>query len=231
MPSTASTANDVLKWLEKRGTARNRNGMARFGIASPKIFGVSMATMEPLARRLGRNHELALALWSTQWHEARILATIVDEPALVTLRQMNAWARDFDNWAICDSACYQLFDRTPYAVAKVNQWSSRRTEFVKRGAFALMAGLAVHDKRRPDDDFLRFLPIIARGADDDRNFVKKAVNWALRQIGKRNVALNAAATEAAARLLTHPSPAARWIGRDAHRELTSAAVQFRLHRR
>jgi 3-methyladenine DNA glycosylase AlkD len=220
----------ILEWLEARGTAYNREGMARFGIHSSKVFGVSMETMRPLARTLVRDHELAQALWVTGWHEARILASMVDDPAAVTPRQMDAWARDFDNWAVCDSVCYQLFDRTPYAMAKVDIWSRRRAEFVRRGAFALMAGLAVHDKTRADADFSRFLPIIERTATDDRNFVMKAVNWALRQIGKRNLALNAAALDLAVCLSSHTSRSARWIGRDASRELASPAVHARLAR-
>jgi 3-methyladenine DNA glycosylase AlkD len=225
-PQTQVT--EILTWLEAQGTARDRQGMARFGITSRRVFGVSMQTMRPLARRLGRNHELAAALWATGWHEARILASMVEEPARVTPRQMESWARDFDNWAVCDSVCSQLFDRTPYAMAKVQAWSSRKAEFVKRGAFAMIAGLAVHDRRRPDRDFLQLLPIIDRASTDERNFVMKAVNWALRQIGKRNAALNVRATALAAELRTRESRAARWVGHDAYRELTSPAVQTRL---
>ena len=189
----------MLAWLERRGTKRNRQGMARYGIHARKVFGVSVATMRPLIKRLGRNHELAAVLWATGWHEARILASLVDEPARVTSAQMDRWCREFDNWAVCDSVCFHLFDRTPHAFRKVAQWCDRRDEFVKRAAFALLAGLAVHDKRSPDERFVECLPLIERAANDERKFVKKSVNWALRAIGKRNPTLNAAAVTVARR--------------------------------
>jgi 3-methyladenine DNA glycosylase AlkD len=223
--------DDILAWLQRRGTRRNRDGMARYGIRSAKTFGVSMATMRPLVKRLGRDHDLALALWDTGWLEARVLAAFVDEPLKVTPRQMETWAAGFDNWAVCDSVCLHLFDRTPHAWSKTRVWSRRRAEFVRRAAFATLAGLAVHDTRAPDARFLASLPLIAAAAGDDRNFVKKAVNWALRQIGKRNLALHQAAVELSARLTARPEPSARWIGRDARRELTSSAVRQRLARR
>jgi len=202
--------------------------MARYGIHSEKVFGVSMQTMRPLIKSLGRDHPLALALWETGWLEARIVASFVDVPGDVTSRQMEAWARDFDNWAVCDSVCAHLFDRTPFAWSKARLWSMRRAEFVRRGAFSLMAGLAVHDKTSPDAAFRSLFPLIERAADDERNFVKKAVNWALRQIGKRNPALNRDATVVARRLADRSEPSARWIGHDALRELTSPAVAARL---
>ena len=222
------TVDNVLSWLARRGTRRNREGMARFAVHSPKTFGVSMETMRPLVRRLGRDHALALALWETGWLEARVLASFVDEPEKVTPSQMERWVRDFDNWAICDSACIHLFDRTPHAWTKARLWSTRRDEFVKRAAFATMAGLAVHQKQAADEQFLQLLPLIERASDDDRNFVRKAVNWALRQIGKRNQHLNAAAVKIAERLAASDDRAARWIGNDARRELTSSAVRARL---
>jgi 3-methyladenine DNA glycosylase AlkD len=221
----------IIEWLESRGTRRNREGMARYGIRSARAFGVSLQTMRPLIRQLGRDHELALALWATGWHEARVLATCIDVPEAVTPGQMEAWARDFDNWALCDAACYQLFDRTPHTVGKIRAWSTRRAEFVKRGAFAMIAGLAVHDRARPDDEFLQFMPLAERAAGDDRNFVKKAVSWALRQIGKRGTRLSGEAVSVAERLSRNAAPAARWVGRDVLRELRSAAVQDRLARR
>lgn len=227
-PSLEDQVERVLTWLERRGTKRNREGMARYGIRARKVFGVSIATMRPLIKRLGRNHELAAALWNTGWHEARILASLVDEPTRVTSAQMDRWARDFDNWAVCDSVCFHLFDRTPHAFRKVALWCDRRDEFVKRAAFALLAGLAVHDKRSPDERFVECLPLIERAANDGRNFVKKSVNWALRAIGKRNLALNAAAVTVARRLADSPEAAARWIGKDALRELTNVAVMRRL---
>jgi 3-methyladenine DNA glycosylase AlkD len=204
--------------------------MARFAIPSHKAYGVSMTTMRPLIKRLGKNHELAAALWEADRHETRILAALVDDPALVTPTQMNRWCRDFDSWAVCDAVCFHLFDRTPHAFRKVDQWAARRDEFVKRAAFALLASLALHDKKASDDEFLR-LPLIEQAASDGRNFVKKAVNWALRQIGKRNLALNAAAVVVAQRLATSAGPTVRWVGKDALRELTSAAVAGRFARK
>lgn len=213
------TATEVLKWLERRGSRRNLEGMARFGITAPKAFGVSMATMRPLVKTLGRDHDLAAALWKTGYHEARILASFIDEPARVTVGQMERWAKDFNNWAVCDSVCMHLFDRTPQAWKKAVEWSAREPEFVKRAGFALMASLAVHDKAAATTAFIRLLPIIEREAGDARNFVKKAVNWALRQIGKRNVELNGAALIVARRLADANEPARRWVGKDAVREL------------
>lgn len=225
---TADRVREVLTWLERRGTKRNREGMARYGIHATKVFGVSMATMQSLAKRLGRDHELAAALWETGWYEARMLTSFVDEPERVTAAQMDRWARDFDNWAICDTLCFHLFDRTPHAWRKVEQWSQRRDEFVKRAGFALMACLALHDKRAADEPFVRYLPLIERGADDERNFVKKAVSWALRAVGRRNRALNTVAVETARRLAESPEAAPRWVGKDALRELTRPDVQRRV---
>jgi 3-methyladenine DNA glycosylase AlkD len=224
-------AEDALRWLRQRGSKRNVEGMARYAITSPKAFGVSAVPMRALAKKCGRDHALALKLWDSKWHEARIVASLVDEPDRVTPAQMDRWAGAFDNWAVCDSVCFHLFDRTPHAWAKARQWSRHDKEFVKRAGFTLIAGLAVHDKQRGDRRFLAFLPIIERHADDERNFVKKAINWALRQIGKRNPSLNAAAVTVATRLSKRESAAARWVGKDALRELTSPAVQARLVRR
>ncbi len=222
---------DVIAWLMRHGTPRNVEGMARYGIRSAKVLGVSMTTMRPLVRQLGRDHAFAQRLWATGWLEARILASFVDEPSRVTAAQMDRWARAFDNWAVCDSVCLHLFTRAPGAWSKAREWSRHDEEFVKRAGFALMAGLAVHDKASPDAAFARLLPVIERAAHDDRNFVKKAVNWALRQIGKRNAALNRAAVAVARRLAAREERSARWIGKDALRELTSPAVQQRLRTR
>jgi 3-methyladenine DNA glycosylase AlkD len=232
---TRSSANSVrvtvvLAWLARHGSERNRVGMARYGIRPRKAFGVSMATMRPLVRRLGRDHALAQALWRTGWHEARALAALVDSPPALSVAQMDRWCRDFDNWAVCDTACIHLFSRSPLAWGRVRAWSRQREEFVRRAAFALVAGLAVHDAQAPDDRFLEALSLVELAAGDDRNFVKKAVNWALRQIGKRNRALHAAAVAVAERLAASNAPASRWIGRDALRELTGAAVRVRLRR-
>ena len=202
--------------------------MARYGIPSDKAFGVPVGVMRKHAKSLGQNHELAAALWETGWYEARMIASFLDEPARVTPAQMDRWCKDFDNWAICDTACFHLFDRTPYAWQKIQKWSKQRDEFVKRAAFALLASLSVHDKTTSDEQFLRCLPLVERAATDDRNFVKKGVNWALRTIGRRNPKLNAAAVSVARRLSASAEPAARWVGKDALRELTSPAVTRRL---
>lgn len=208
----------VVDKLKSLSSSKVRDGMARYAIPSDNAFGVAVGVMRNLAKQLGRNHELAMALWDTGWYEARMLATFVDEPERVTPAQMDGWCRDFDSWAICDTACFHLFDRTPYAFAKVEQWARSREEFVKRGAFALLACLALHDKRTGDEPFRRCLPLIEKAATDDRNFVKKGVSWALRGIGRRPT-LKREAIELAKQLSKSPEPAARWIGKDALRDL------------
>jgi 3-methyladenine DNA glycosylase AlkD len=228
MTGTDDRVREALTWLERRGSKRNRDGMARYGIVADKVFGVSVADTQKLAKHIGRDHGLALALWKTGWYEARMLTAFVDEPARVTPSQMDRWARDFDNWAICDTLCFHLFDRTPHAWNKVRLWSTRREEFVKRAAFALLAGLALHDKEAGDEPFLQSLKLIERAATDERNFVKKGVSWGLRVLGRRNRALNAAAISLARRLAESSSACARSIGKEAMRELTSAMVQRRL---
>jgi 3-methyladenine DNA glycosylase AlkD len=227
-PSLEDDVQSALTWLERHSTKRDRENLARFGITAGKAFGVSMANIQVLAKRLGRNHELAAALWDTGWYEARMVTSFVDEPARVTPAQMDRWCRDFDNWGICDTVCFCLFDRTPHAWAKVAQWSDTRDEFVKRAAFALLASLAGHDKRSGDEPFMESLRLIERAATDERNFVKKGVSWALRRVGRRNAALNAAAVTVARRLSVSPGAAARWVGRGALKELTSPAVTSRL---
>jgi 3-methyladenine DNA glycosylase AlkD len=202
--------------------------MARYAIPSDKAFGVAYRDMKVLGKRLGRNHELAAALWDTGVYEARMVASFVDDPSQVTPAQMDRWCKDFDNWGICDTMCFNLFDRTPHAWAKVTHWSSGKNEFVKRTAFALLWSLSVHDKRAGNEAFVRGLALIERAADDERNFVKKAVNMALRAIGKRNRALNAAAQTVARRLAGSTNATVRWVGKDALRELTSPAVMRRL---
>jgi 3-methyladenine DNA glycosylase AlkD len=226
--SLEDETEQALTWLKRHSTKRNREGMARYAIPSDHALGVSVANIRVLAKRLGRNHELAAALWDTGVYEARMLTSFVDEPARVTPAQMDRWCRDFDNWAICDTLCFHLFDRTPHAWQKVTQWSGKRDEFGKRAAFALLWGLTVHDKHAGDEAFVQGLLLVERAASDDRNFVKKAVNMALRAIGKRNPALNAAALTVARRLADSPQAAARWVGKDALRELTSPAVIRRL---
>jgi 3-methyladenine DNA glycosylase AlkD len=218
----------AVEWLRRTGTKATRDGMARYAIPSDRAFGVTMGQLRAYAKRVGRDHELALGLWSTGWYEARMLATLVDDPAELTPAQMERWCRDFDSWAICDTACFALFDRSPHAWAKVAEWAGRRDEFQKRGAFALLASLALHDKQSGDEVFESNLPSIEGAATDGRNFVKKSVSWALRAIGRRSVALNAPAVALARQLSTSKDPASRWVGKDALRELTSPAVAQRL---
>jgi 3-methyladenine DNA glycosylase AlkD len=225
--STRAPVAEALAWLERRATRRNREGMARYGIVATngKVFGVSVAAVRQLGKRLGRDHALALALWETGWYEARLLAAFVDDPTLVTPAQMDRWARDFDNWAVCDTVCFHLFDKTPHAWRKVDRWSRRREEFVKRAAFALLASLALHDKAGPDARFLQALASIEPAAGDGRNFVKKGVLWALRGIGSRNPGLRDAALVVARRLAAHPDPSPRWIGKQAIREFDRRAAR------
>ena len=187
----------AIDWLEDHGTAAGRAGMARYGIPSTKAFGVPMRQIQFLARELGRDHDLALGLWKTGWYEARLLASYVDEPSEVTSTQMDAWCRDFDNWAVCDTVCFVLFDRTPHAWRKVHAWAPRRDEYVRRAAFALLWGLTVHDKAADDEAFRDGLRLVERAATDPRHYVKKAVSMALRATGKRNPALRTAATRLA----------------------------------
>lgn len=204
--------------------------MARFAIPSARAFGVSVADIRTLAKQIGTHHELAAALWDSEHYEARLLAIFVDDPAQVSAAQMDRWARQFDNWAVCDTACFALFDRTAHAWNKVAPWAGRKPEFERRAGFALLWSLAVHDKACGDTPFLQALPLIEAGADDERNFVKKAVNMALRAVGKRNPALHAAAVEVSQRLAASADATARWIGKDALRELTSAKVTQRAAR-
>jgi 3-methyladenine DNA glycosylase AlkD len=213
------TASELIAALKAQANPVNVAGMARFGINAEGTLGVSVAEIRKLARKAGRNHDLALALWASGIHEARILATIVDEPARVTRRQMAAWARDFDSWDVCDQACMNLFWRTPQAWEMAVKWAGAKREFVRRAGFALMACLAWKTKEAPDERFEAFLPLIADAATDDRNFVKKAVNWALRGIGKRNPRLRRSAIATAKEIGGLDSRAARWIASDALREL------------
>lgn len=216
--------DSVVAALKKKGTKRNREGLARYAIVAKNVLGVSVGDIRALAKRIGRDHQLALALWRTKIYEARMLVAFVANPQRLTPAVMDRWARDFDNWAICDALCFHLFDKTPYAWTKVEQWADDRREFVKRAAFALLASVALHHKTAPDKPFLKSLRLIERAAPDHRNFVKKAVSWALRAVGRRNRALNTAAVDIARRLADSTEPAARWVGRDAFKELTSPAL-------
>lgn len=220
------TAEGILANLRSLADPANVEGMARFGISSAGTLGVSMPVLRGMARDVKRGlkretdarHALALDLWSSGVHEARILAALVDVPSLVSEDQAEAWVADLDSWDVCDQLCGNLLDKTPFAWRKASEWAGRDEEFVKRAGFVLMTQLAVHDKAAPDEAFLGFLPLVEREADDERNFVKKAVNWALRQIGKRNARLREAARETAERLTQRDSKAARWVARDALRE-------------
>lgn len=218
------TADSVVAWLKRRGSAPNRAGMARYGLPTTNTFGVSMATMQPEAKRIGTNHRLALALWQSGWYEARIMSAFLGDPAQLTLAQMEAWCRDFDNWGTTDTVCFKLFDQSPHRWKKMAQWVTRRKEFEKRAGFVMIACLAAHDKTARDAEFINCLKLIETGASDDRNFVKKGVSWALRHIGHRNKALHAAAVKTASRLSKSADPTERWVGKDALRDLTRPAV-------
>lgn len=223
--------SSVIRRLRSLRNPRNVAGMARFGISTAGTLGVSIPVLRGLAKEIGTDHKLALQLWKTGIHEARLLAGFVGDPAELTDREMEAWVRDFDSWDICDQVCSNLFDRSPSAHRKAVAWSRRNGEFVKRAGFVMMAALSVHDKAATDGVFLKYLPIIKREAKDDRNFVRKAVNWALRQIGKRNETLNRAAIRTGEDIRRIESPSARWIAADALRELRSPAVRRRLERK
>jgi 3-methyladenine DNA glycosylase AlkD len=218
----------ALAWLKKHSKKSIRDGMARYAIPSDKALGVLMGDIQKLAKLLGRDHALALDLWKTDVYEARMLCAYIDEPERVTPARMDAQARDFDNWAICDTLCFALWVRTPHAFKKIRQWAGHRDEYVKRAAFALLASVALKDKTAGDAEFLRCLPLIARAAADERNFVKKGVSWALRGVGRRSSKLNQASIALAKKLAGSKDAAPRWIGKDALRELSSAAVQRRL---
>src|SRR5215468_3471169 len=220
-----------LRELRRLGSRKIVAGMARFAIRANKVYGVTKPKMDRLAKRIGKNHALALRLWNSGVREARILAGMIDEPGAVTAAQMDGWARDIDSWDVCDGTCCHLFAHTALAWQKACEWSHKPDEFQKRAGFALMAYLAVHDRRAGDHEFVELLPILRGGAADDRNFVRKAVNWALRQIGKRNLKLNRVAIHEAERIAKMDSRSARWIAADALRELRSEAVQRRLRPR
>jgi 3-methyladenine DNA glycosylase AlkD len=218
----------VVARLRGMGRERDRTGMARYGINVDGALGVSVTSLRRLARELPRDHGLAAGLWETGIHEARILASMVEEPDRVTSRQMDRWARDFDSWDLCDQCCQNLFWRTPFAESKSVAWARRTREFEKRAGFALMASAAVKDRDAPDARFLGYLELIEREATDSRNFVRKAVNWALRQIGKRNRRLHRAALASARRIARVDDPAARWVAADALRELNDPRTIGRL---
>lgn len=218
----------VVAELRKLGSKKHRDGYARYGIPADRAFGIPMGTIQALAKKLGKDHALAAELWQTGWYEARLLCAYLDDPAQVSAAQMDAWCREFDSWAIVDTICFALFDKTPHAWRKVAQWVKKCGEFQRRAGFALLASLVVHDKKAPDEPYLRGLELIRIGAADERNFVKKAVNWSLGCIGKRNLRLNAAALALARELAASEVPHTRWIGKDAVRELSDPKLNKRL---
>lgn len=218
----------IIAELKQHGSETNRAGMARFGIATESAFGVKHPVLKQIARRHRRDHALALELWASGYHEARLLATLIANPTQTTEAQLEAWVSQIDSWDLCDGFTGNLVDKTPFAYAKAVEWARREETFVRRASFALVAWLAVHDKAAPDEKLAPFFELIEQYATDERNFVKKAVNWALRQLGKRNRALNRQAINAAQRIAALDSKAARWIAADALRELQSEAVQARL---
>jgi 3-methyladenine DNA glycosylase AlkD len=227
--TTSTDAAAAVRWLEAHGNKRIREEMGpRYGVTATKAFGVAMRDIQTLAKQLGRSHALAAALWETGWYEARLLTAYVDDPAKVTAAQMDRWARDFDNWGVVDTLCFSLFDRTPHAWRKVDQWSRRKDEYVKRAGIVLLACLALHDKEAGDEPFLESLPLLERCATDGRNFVAKAVSWAVRAIGGRSGALNAATIEMAERLAASPDAAAQAVGKLALRDLNAPPLRKRL---
>ncbi|MDD2696960.1 MAG: DNA alkylation repair protein [Candidatus Pacebacteria bacterium] len=219
---------EILKKLKSFSNPRNVAGMARFGINPKNTLGISIPDLRKLARETGKNHKLAQGLWNSGIHEARILAGMVDDPELVTEKQMDKWAKDFDSWDVCDQVCMNLFDKTPFAFKKATEWTKSSGEFVKRAGFSMMACLAWHDKTSDDGKFIKLFYAIKRESTDERNFVRKAVNWALRQIGKRNKKLNKEAVKLAREIQKINSKTARWIAQDALKELQSAAVRNKL---
>jgi 3-methyladenine DNA glycosylase AlkD len=225
-----ASVKDVLDKLQSKAQPEQLKGMAKYGMAVEQRLGVSVPDMRKMAKEIGRDHKLALDLWRTGIAEARIVAGMVGDPAKLTEEQMEEWVKDINSWDVCDQVCMNLFEKNQLAWKKIVDWSEREEEFVKRTAFSLIACLAWHDKKASDEKFVELLPVIIRGATDERNFVKKAVNWALRNIGKRNLNLNKAAIDTAKGIRRLDSKAARWIAADAIRELESDAIQSRLRK-
>jgi 3-methyladenine DNA glycosylase AlkD len=223
-----AASDKVLQELKAKANPNNVKGMARYAIASEGRLGVPMPDIRKIAKAAGKDHKLALELWRSGIAEARIAACMIDIPEEVTEDQMETWVADFNSWDVCDQVCGNLFEKTAFAQQKIDEWSRRDEEFVKRAAYAIIAGLAWHDKEAINEQFMAYFPVIKSGATDDRNFVKKAVNWALRNIGKRNSVLNTAAIQTAKEIRQMDSKAARWIASDAIRELESEKVQARL---
>jgi len=221
------TVKEIIAELKKNGSEYNRQGMKRFGINVDKAFGVNVPVMRALAKKIGRNHELALKLWESGYHEARHVATMIADPKLTTKTLMNKWIKDFNSWDIVDGSCSNLFRKTDHACDMIPKWAKSNKEFVRRTAFSMIAYLAVHDKKRSDEEFLQFFPLIKKYSTDERNFVKKSVNWSLRQIGKRSSFLREHAIKLAEEIKTVDSKSARWIANDALRELTNPKTYIR----
>ena len=220
--------SEIIKKLKSQSDLKNVAGMARFGINPANTLGISIPILRKMAKDIGKNHILAQQLWASGIHEVRILAGMIDDPKEVTEKQMDGWVADFDSWDVCDQVCMNLFDKTSFAYDKAIEWSKNDKEFIKRAGFALMACLAWHDKSAPDSKFQPFFAVIKKGSTDERNFVKKAVNWALRQIGKRNLSLNKEAVKTAKEILSLDTKVSKWIASDALKELTSKAILARL---
>jgi len=223
-----SKVQSILSELKKLGNEKDRQGMGRFGINIQNAYGVSVYVLREIAKKYKKNHQLALDLWKTGIHEAQLLACFVEDTTVVTEKQIESWLKDFDSWDVCDLCCSNVFDKTAFAYAKAVAWTKRKEEFVKRAGFVLMAALSVHDKKADDSVFITFLPIIKRESTDERNFVRKAVNWAIRQIGKRNLNLNKKAIAISKEIQKIDSKTAKWIANDALRELTAEKMQQRL---
>jgi 3-methyladenine DNA glycosylase AlkD len=222
------TVIQVLKILNEKADPTQLQGMARYGMSVERRLGISIPELRSIAKKLGKDHRLANDLWKTEIDEARILASMIANPAELTEQQMDDWVRDFNSWDVCDQVCMNLFEKSPHAWKKIKDWSLREEEFVRRAAYALIACLAWHDKQAKDEQFIELLPVVVKGATDERNFVKKAVSWALRHIGKRNQYLNQAAIETANELLKLDSKPARWIASDTLKELQSDTVRNKL---
>jgi len=225
--ATSKQADALITTIKSMYNADNVAGMARYGINPHNNYGVKLETLRSMAKETGKDHDVALELWTSEIHDARILACLVDDPKMSTNEQIDAWAHDFDSWDVCDACCTHLFQNLPFAYEKAIEWSENEVDFVKRAGFSLMARLAVSDKKAPDEKLEQFLPIIAREAGDDRNYVKKAVNWALRQIGKRNLHLNGLALKTARQIQKQGTKSTKWIASDAIRELAGEKIQRR----
>lgn len=218
----------IISEMKKHFKPENVEGMERYGIVAKKAFGLSAPFIQAMAKRIGKNHDLAIELWKTEIYDCRTLALFISDPKLLTKQQMDEWCADFDNWAICDGACLHLFRKSVYAKEMAMKWYKDKREFVKRAGFVMMATAAVHNKETSDSEFIEILNLLEQNSDDDRNGVRKAVNWALRQIGKRSISLNKAAIATAERIKLQNTKSARWIAADALRELRNEKIIARL---